>query len=166
MRVHRGKTEDQRDAATGRRAGLRRPPVPELSNGSVHGIGWSDRARRDRRQEQLLSLLLIGCYRRPLPILLGIAAATLVNHVLAGLLGGLLAQRLPADVLRWLIGLGFLAMAMWALRPDRLDGDTFSDRRDTTLGIFGMTAMASSSRKSATRRSSQRWPWPHVSRMR
>ena len=36
---------------------------------------------------QLLSLALAAKYKRPIPILAGIAVATLLNHTLAGALG-------------------------------------------------------------------------------
>ena len=72
---------------------------------------------------QLLALLLVARYRRPWPILAAIAVATLANHAIAGLLGGLLAQTVPDDALRWIIGLGFLVMAWWALHADHLDPD-------------------------------------------
>ena len=37
---------------------------------------------------QLLALLLAARFKRPVPIILGILAATLFNHALAGLVGG------------------------------------------------------------------------------
>lgn len=89
---------------------------------------------------QLLSLLLIARYRRPWPILLGIAVATVLNHALAGLLGSLLARALPPDALRWLVGVGFLLMAAWALKPDRLDDDAAVTRNGA--GIFAAAALA------------------------
>ena len=62
---------------------------------------------------QLLALLLAARFRRPVPIILGILAATLLNHALAGLVGDTVARLLGPDVLRWVIGLSFLAMAGW-----------------------------------------------------
>lgn len=88
---------------------------------------------------QLLSLLLAARYRRPWTILAGVAAATLLNHALAAVLGGLLAQALSPQALRWLLGLGFFAMALWALRADRLDEDP--TQRATPFGVFGLTAL-------------------------
>jgi putative Ca2+/H+ antiporter (TMEM165/GDT1 family) len=88
---------------------------------------------------QLLSLLLAARFRRPLPILFGIAVATVLNHALAAALGGLLARWLPPDALRWLLSLGFAAMALWALRPDRLEGDPVA--RHGALGVFGVTCV-------------------------
>src|SRR3954463_2294327 len=70
---------------------------------------------------QLLALLLAVRFRRPLPILSGILVATVFNHLLAALFGQWVAGRLSADVLRWLLGLSFLAIAAWALKPDEME---------------------------------------------
>lgn len=70
---------------------------------------------------QLLSLVLAARFRRPWPICIGILAATLLNHALAAALGAWLAGWMTPEVQRWLIGLSFLAVAVWALFPDKLD---------------------------------------------
>ena len=68
---------------------------------------------------QLLALVLAARYRRPLPIILGILAATLANHGLAASLGALVAGWLGPDLMRWILGASFLAMAAWSLIPDK-----------------------------------------------
>lgn len=74
---------------------------------------------------QLLALLLAARFRRPLPIIAGILIATLANHALAGLAGYWAGGLVEGPWLRWGVGLSFLAMAAWALVPDRLEaGDT------------------------------------------
>lgn len=88
---------------------------------------------------QLLALVLAARFRRPWPIVWGILAATLVNHALAGLLGQWIAVALGPDVLRWVIGLSFLAMALWMLVPDQLDEADAGTRR---FGVFGTTLVA------------------------
>jgi putative Ca2+/H+ antiporter (TMEM165/GDT1 family) len=70
---------------------------------------------------QLLALLLAARYRRPLPIAFGILIATLVNHGLAAWLGALAAGWIGPDAMRWILGLGFLAMAGWCLIPDKVE---------------------------------------------
>jgi putative Ca2+/H+ antiporter (TMEM165/GDT1 family) len=70
---------------------------------------------------QLLSLLLAARFRRPLPIVFGILLATLANHAAAGVAGALFSQLLDGPWLRWVLGLSFLAVAGWALIPDRID---------------------------------------------
>jgi Ca2+/H+ antiporter, TMEM165/GDT1 family len=90
---------------------------------------------------QLLAMVLAVKFRRPAPIILGILVATLLNHAGAGWVGAWVATALGPDVLRWVIGLSFLAMAAWVLVPDRLDADD-SDSRPLRLGVFGTTLIA------------------------
>lgn len=70
---------------------------------------------------QLLALALAARYRQATAICAGIIVATLLNHALAGALGGWLSGLVSPDALRWMVGLSFLAMAAWLLVPDRLD---------------------------------------------
>ena len=88
---------------------------------------------------QLLSLLLAAKFRRPVPIILAILVATLLNHGLAGELGHWITALVGKDVLRWVLGLSFLAMAAWTLIPDKLDD---VDARPARLGVFGATLVA------------------------
>jgi Predicted membrane protein len=88
---------------------------------------------------QLLSLLLAARFRRPVPIILGILAATLFNHALAGAVGAWLTQYVGGDVMRWVLGASFIAMAVWMLIPDKLDKDESDTCR---FGVFGTTLMA------------------------
>ena len=81
---------------------------------------------------QLLSLLLITRFRQPTPIILAILVATVANHALAGLLGAAVGSWLGPELLRWIVGLGFLAMAAWTLIPDTLD----EDEKAPTRGAF------------------------------
>ncbi len=89
---------------------------------------------------QLLAVLLAARFRKPLPIIAGIFIATLANHALAGAVGGWVAQALGPDVLRWVVGLSFLAVAAWMLVPDKLDDDVPGGR--LRLGVFGTTVLA------------------------
>jgi putative Ca2+/H+ antiporter (TMEM165/GDT1 family) len=89
---------------------------------------------------QLLALLLAARFRRPWPIMAGILVATLANHALAGAVGAGIARALGPDVLRWVVGLSFLAMAAWMLVPDKIDADTDSTR--ARFGVFGTTVIA------------------------
>ena len=70
---------------------------------------------------QLLALILAARYCKPVPIILGIFVATMANHALAAWLGAMAAGWLGPDTLRWILGLSFLAMAGWALIPDKAD---------------------------------------------
>lgn len=89
---------------------------------------------------QLLSLVLAARYQKPWPIVWGILVATLVNHALAGALGAWVVQWLGPELLRWGLGLAFIAMALWMLVPDKLDDDdTASAPR---WGVFATTVVA------------------------
>ena len=70
---------------------------------------------------QLVALMLAARFQRPVPIIVGILVATLTNHTLAALAGEWVRTALPAEYLRWGLGLSFLAVAVWALVPDRVD---------------------------------------------
>lgn len=90
---------------------------------------------------QLLALLLAVRFRRPWPIVAGILVATLVNHALAGALGAWLTAFLGPVWLRWILGLSFLAMAVWMLIPDRYEDDQDA-ARPPRWGVFGTTVVA------------------------
>jgi putative Ca2+/H+ antiporter (TMEM165/GDT1 family) len=87
---------------------------------------------------QLLALLLAGRYRRPVPIILGIAIATLLNHAIAGAFGGWLATLVAPGTLRWLLAASFMGMGAWMLFPDGSSDFAGSKR----LGVFGTTTLA------------------------
>jgi Ca2+/H+ antiporter, TMEM165/GDT1 family len=70
---------------------------------------------------QLLAMLLATRYRRPVPIILGIFVATLANHAIAASVGAAVAAWLGPDAMRWIVGGLFIAMAGWALIPDKAD---------------------------------------------
>ena len=87
---------------------------------------------------QLLALVLAAKFRRPWPIVWGILAATLVNHAMAGALGAWATSFLGPQTLRWILGISFIAMAVWMLIPDKLDeGDL--DKKPPRFGVFGTT---------------------------
>jgi Ca2+/H+ antiporter, TMEM165/GDT1 family len=71
---------------------------------------------------QLLAILLAARFRAPLPIILGILAATVVNHALAATVGVVAGDALTGYVLRWILAASFFAMAIWTLLPDSMDG--------------------------------------------
>lgn len=84
---------------------------------------------------QLLAFLLAARFKKPLPIVLGILAATILNHGMAGAAGTWIASYVRPDVLRWLLGLGFLAMAAWVLLPDKMD-DHLDLSKQGHWGVF------------------------------
>ncbi len=88
---------------------------------------------------QLLALVLAARFRKPVPIILGILVATLANHALAGAVGAWLLGVLGPDAIRWVLGVSFLAMAAWALVPDKLDD---GDAKPSRYGAFLTTLVA------------------------
>ena len=89
---------------------------------------------------QLLAFLLAATFKRPVPIILGILTATIINHALAGLVGVWIAAQLGPNMLRWVVGVSFLAMAVWILIPDKVDDDAAGGNQ--RFGIFGTTVLA------------------------
>jgi putative Ca2+/H+ antiporter (TMEM165/GDT1 family) len=89
---------------------------------------------------QLLSLVLAARYRKPIPIVLGVLAATLINHAASGALGAWLASVLSPNILNWAVVASFAVMAVWILVPDKLD-EADSAVTKNTLGVFGTTAV-------------------------
>ena len=89
---------------------------------------------------QLLALLLAARYRKPWPIVAGILVATLLNHAMAGWVGALAASWLTPQVLRWIVAASFIAIALWTLKPDKLDeGEALPARGAfiaTTIAFF------------------------------
>ncbi|MBI2769127.1 MAG: TMEM165/GDT1 family protein [Burkholderiales bacterium] len=89
---------------------------------------------------QLLALVLAARFRKPWPIVLGIFVATVANHALAGAAGAWVTTFLGPQVLRWVLGGSFIAMALWMLIPDKLD-DEEADKAPR-FGVFGTTVIA------------------------
>ena len=88
---------------------------------------------------QLLALLLAARFKKPWPIVWGILVATLANHALAGALGAWATRQVSPEILRWVLGVSFLAMAVWMLVPDKLEDD--SSTTPPRWGVFATTAL-------------------------
>ena len=86
---------------------------------------------------QLLAFVLAARFKKPLPIILGILAATIVNHGLAGALGAWITSAISPEVLRWVLGVSFIGMAIWTLIPDKIEDE--ETRIASRLGVFGAT---------------------------
>ncbi len=87
---------------------------------------------------QLLSFVLAARLRKPGAIILGIFAATFLNHALAGSVGVWLASLASPQVLPWATGLLFIGFGLWTLHPDSLDDDPKLHR----AGAFVTAAVA------------------------
>jgi putative Ca2+/H+ antiporter (TMEM165/GDT1 family) len=86
---------------------------------------------------QLLAFLLAVRFKKPLPIVLGILVATLINHGLAGALGAWITANIGPETLRWVLGGSFVAMAVWTLIPDKIEEEETQVAHK--LGVFGAT---------------------------
>lgn len=89
---------------------------------------------------QLLAFLLAARFKKPMPIILGILVATLVNHGLAGALGVWITSAIGPGLLRWVLGISFIAMAGWMLIPDKIEDDGAGVSR--RHGVFVATLVA------------------------
>jgi Ca2+/H+ antiporter, TMEM165/GDT1 family len=88
---------------------------------------------------QLLALLLASRFRQPWPVIAGIFAATLANHLITAAIGVFLGFELNGPWLKWVIAASFFVIAIWAFFPDADDG---KDRAPPRLGVFGATTVA------------------------
>jgi putative Ca2+/H+ antiporter (TMEM165/GDT1 family) len=87
---------------------------------------------------QLLSLILATRLRKPMPIIAGIFVATLLNHLGACLVGEWASKLITPQILRWVLGISFLAVAAWALIPDKVDEEV---KTRGNYGVFVLTAV-------------------------
>ncbi len=86
---------------------------------------------------QLLAFILAARFKKPLPIILGILVATIVNHGLAGALGAWITASISPEILRWVLGASFIAMAVWTLIPDKIEEEETQIAK--RFGVFGAT---------------------------
>jgi len=76
---------------------------------------------------QLLALLLAARFRKPVPILVAILLATLINHGLSAVLGQWVTTVIGPEVL------------LWMLIPDELGDENASINKWQKFGVFGAT---------------------------
>lgn len=87
---------------------------------------------------QLLALVLAAKFRKPVPIILGILVATILNHALASYVGSFITQYISAQILKWILAATFIGFGIWMLIPDKDEG--FQERHK--WGPFLTTAVA------------------------
>src|SRR5450755_1542603 len=87
---------------------------------------------------QLLALILATRLRKPVPIIVGIFVATLFNHLIASFVGEWAGALINPAILRWVLGLSFLVIAGWALKPDKMDDDV---KTRGAYGVFALTVV-------------------------
>ena len=86
---------------------------------------------------QLLAFILAARFKKPVPIILGILAATILNHGLAGALGAWITSAISPEILRWVLGLSFIGMAVWTMVPDKIEDE--ETQVAMKFGVFGAT---------------------------
>lgn len=86
---------------------------------------------------QLLAFLLAARFKKPVPIILGILVATIFNHGLAGAVGAWITHAVSPEILRWVLGASFIAMAIWTMIPDEIEDDETKVAK--RFGVFGAT---------------------------
>lgn len=86
---------------------------------------------------QLLAFMLAARFKQPIPIILGITLATLVNHGLSGIVGMWISNYLNHHVLSWVLGITFILMAIWTLIPETIDEEKTYITHN--IGIFSAT---------------------------
>jgi putative Ca2+/H+ antiporter (TMEM165/GDT1 family) len=86
---------------------------------------------------QLLAFILAARFKKPVPIILGILFATLLNHGMAGALGAWITSVVSPEAMRWALGLSFIGMAIWTLIPDKIEEEETQVAH--RLGVFGAT---------------------------
>ena len=88
---------------------------------------------------QLLALLLAARFRKPVPILIAILLATIINHGVSAVIGQWITTVLSPEILLWIVSIGFIAMAAWMLVPDQLDDESENINKWQKYGVFGAT---------------------------
>jgi len=88
---------------------------------------------------QLLAFILAARFKKPLPIIVGILLATLINHGIAGLIGAWINSTINPEVLRWILGISFIGMAVWTLIPDKIEEE--ESLLGSKYGVFGATVI-------------------------
>lgn len=88
---------------------------------------------------QLLAIVLACKFNKPIPIIAGIFVATLINHALAASVGFGVAQLISGKWFQVGVGVAFIAMAAWALIPDKEDDEAAAKSHG---GVFLTTVIA------------------------
>lgn len=88
---------------------------------------------------QLLAFILAAKFRKPIPIIAGVLVSTIANHAFAGALGAWITSLISPGTMRWVLGVSFIAMAIWTLIPDKFDE---SEAKFGRFGVFGTTVVA------------------------
>ena len=85
---------------------------------------------------QLLALFLAARFAQKNAIIAGIFVATLLNHFVSAVFGVWVAQWVSPEMMKWIVGISFIAVGLWLLLPDKDDDE---DSKWLRYGAFGAT---------------------------
>jgi putative membrane protein len=85
---------------------------------------------------QLLALFLAARFAQKNAVVSGIFIATLLNHLVSAFVGVWLAEAISPEIVKWVVGISFIAVGLWLLLPDK---DENPDSRWLKYGAFGAT---------------------------
>ena len=86
---------------------------------------------------QLLAFSLAARFKKPLPIMGGILIATVLNHGLASSVGQWVSNRVPENLMAFILAATFIGFGIWTLKPDEMD----EVRGGPKFGAFLTTAV-------------------------
>lgn len=87
---------------------------------------------------QLLTLFLAARFAQKYAIIAGMLVATLLNHVVSAWFGVALAAWATLQIMSWIVGVSFIIVGLWLLKPDK---DDDIDSRYVRYGAFGATLL-------------------------
>jgi putative Ca2+/H+ antiporter (TMEM165/GDT1 family) len=70
---------------------------------------------------QLLAFSLAARFKKPIPVMGGILVATILNHGLASSVGQWVSDRVPANIMAFILAAMFIGFGIWTLKPDEMD---------------------------------------------
>ena len=92
-------------------------------------------------KSQLVALWFSTKYR-PLIVIAGVTAATLIVHLGSVAIGAAFDEVLPERALLIIVALSFFLFAAWSIRGDSLDDDGAVAKRSLGMGAFGVVAVS------------------------
>jgi putative Ca2+/H+ antiporter (TMEM165/GDT1 family) len=92
-------------------------------------------------KSQLMALTFAARFKAS-TILISIAVATALVHLVSVLLGAALGVALPTKAIAVIGGLSFLGFAAWTLRGDRLDDDEEARAEQSSRSVFWTVGVA------------------------
>ncbi len=86
---------------------------------------------------QLLAFVLASRFKKPWTVFAGIFVATIFNHILASSVGNIVAEMIPQNALKIILGIIFIGFSLWILFPDKND----NSEKQPLFGVFLTTVI-------------------------